>query len=109
MTISAIAAQLAPGDTAPKPAGDVASAADRRKAGAQFEAILVRQLLGKSLTAMLGSETGAAANVYGDMLTDTIAGQLTSGQGLGLGRMIATQLAPRGIRAAGPAANPPQP
>lgn len=106
MNISALAAQLAPGETAPQPAGGVSSAADRRKAGAQFEAILVRQLLGKSITSMLGSDTGAAANVYGDMLTDTLARQLSAGEGLGLGRMIATQLAPRGIRAGEPAANP---
>lgn len=67
---------------------------------AQFEAILVRQLLGKTMTKMLGSGEGAAASVYGDMLTDTMATQLTAGQGLGLGRIIARQLTPRGQIAA---------
>src|SRR5256885_11458910 len=67
----------------------------RAAVAGQFEAILVRQLLGKTMTKMLGSEEGAAANVYGDLLTETIANQLTAGQGLGLGRMIEQQLAPR--------------
>lgn len=109
MNIAAISARTTPGEIAPRPAGDAVSAAERQKAGAQFEAILVRQLLGKSLTSMLGSESGAAAHVYGDMLTDTIAQQLTSGQGLGLGRMIATQLGPRGLRTAAPVTRPTQP
>lgn len=78
-------------------------AAQRAAVGAQFEAILVRQLLGKTMTKMLGSGEGAAASVYGDMLTDTIATQLTTGPGLGLGRVIEKQLTPRGL----PATTPP--
>ena len=74
-----------------------APAEQRVAVAAQFEAILVRQLLGKTMTKMLGSGTGegAASSVYGDMLTDTLANQLTSGPGLGLGRMIQQQLTPR--------------
>jgi Rod binding domain-containing protein len=65
----------------------------------QFEAILVRQLLGPTMNSMLGKEGGAASNVYGDMLTDTFAQQLTSGGGMGLSRLLEKQLAPRAPRA----------
>jgi flagellar protein FlgJ len=78
-----------------------ASAAEQRTAVAQqFEAILVRQLLNKTMTSMLGSEkSGASANVYGDMLTDSFAQQLTAGSGLGFGKMLEKQLTPRGFSA----------
>ena len=72
-------------------------AEQRAAVGAQFEAILVRQLLGSTLTKIVGSGEGAAASVYGDMLTETMATQLTAGPGLGLGRMIEKQLTPRGV------------
>jgi Rod binding domain-containing protein len=53
------------------------------------------------MTSMLGSDkSGPAANVYGDMLTDKFAQQLTAGPGLGLGRMLEKQLTPRGLSAA---------
>lgn len=77
-----------------------APAEQRAAVAAQFEAILVRQLLGQTMTKMLGSGDGAAASVYGDMLTDTLATQLASGPGLGLGRIIERQLTPRGLPAA---------
>lgn len=79
-----------------------ASPDEQRTAVAQqFEAILVRQLLNKTMTSMLGSEkSGPAASVYGDMITDKFAQQLTAGQGLGLGRMLEKQLTPRGLSAA---------
>jgi len=68
----------------------------RKAAAAQFEAILVRQLLGKTMTSMLGGEEGGVAgSIYGDMLSDTISQQLTSGPGLGLGRFLEQQLAPK--------------
>ncbi|MEO5958830.1 MAG: hypothetical protein ABIZ49_01475 [Opitutaceae bacterium] len=74
-----------------------ASPAEQRTAvAAQFEAILVRQLLGKTMTSMLGSEGGVAGSVYGDMLSDTISQQLASGQGMGLGRYLEKQFTPRG-------------
>ena len=79
-----------------------APAEQRAAVGAQFEAILVRQLLGKTMTKMLSSDEGTAASVYGDMLTDTIATQLTAGPGLGLGRIIEKQLTPRGLPAVVP-------
>lgn len=72
-----------------------AAPAQQRKAVAgQFEAILVRQLLGKTLTGMLGSEGGAAGGIYGDLLADTLSQQLTAGRGLGIGQMIQQQITP---------------
>jgi Rod binding domain-containing protein len=47
------------------------------------------------MTSMLGKEGGAATNVYGDMITNTFAEQLTRGGGLGLSKMIQKQLTPR--------------
>jgi flagellar protein FlgJ len=88
-----------------------ASPADQRAAvGAQFEAILVRQLLGPTLTKMVSGgkeEGGVSGSVYGDMLADTMSQQLTTGQGLGLGRYLERQLAPRGIQPASGAAAAP--
>ena len=75
-------------------------AEQRAAVGAQFEAILVRQLLSKTMTKMLDSGDSAAGSVYGDLLTDTLAKQLTAGPGLGLGRMIEQQLTPRSAPAA---------
>jgi Rod binding domain-containing protein len=78
-----------------------ASPAEQRTAVAsQFEAILVRQLLGKTMSKMMGSGDSTAGSVYGDMITDTLAQSLTAGQGLGIGRMIEQQLAPRAPAAA---------
>jgi flagellar protein FlgJ len=71
----------------------------RKEVSAQFEAILVRQLLGPTMTSMLGKDGGAASNVYGDMLTDTFAQQLTRGGGFGLSRLLEKQLTPRAARA----------
>jgi peptidoglycan hydrolase FlgJ len=74
---------------------DGATPAQRKKAAAQFEAILVRQMLSDSVGSMLGGSGKTAGNMYGDMLTDVLATKLTAGQGLGLGKMIETQLTPR--------------
>jgi Rod binding domain-containing protein len=73
-----------------------ANPAEQRAAVAsQFEAIFVRQLLGKTMTSMLGSGGGAMAGVYGDLMTDAFAQQLTAGSGLGLARLLEKQLTPR--------------
>lgn len=76
-------------------------ATQRTAVAQQFEGILVRQLLGKTMTSMLGGEKGGVAgSVYGDMLADTISQQLSAGRGLGLGRFIEQQLTPPGEKAA---------
>jgi len=75
-------------------------AEQRAAVAAQFEAILVRQMLGKTITSMLGKEDGAATSVYGDLLTDTFAQKLTAGSGMGLARLLEKQLTPRGTPSA---------
>jgi flagellar protein FlgJ len=77
--------------------------AQTKQVAAQFEAILVRQMLGKSVGSMLGGDEGVAGTVYGDMMTDVLAQKLTAGGGLGLAHMIEQQLTPRGAH---PAATP---
>ncbi|MDP3068768.1 MAG: hypothetical protein Q8N18_00690 [Opitutaceae bacterium] len=80
-------------------------ATQRAAVAQQFEAVLVRQLLGKTMSSMLGGEKGGVSgSVYGDMLTDILSQKLTAGPGLGLGQMIQRQLTPRGESAAQPAA-----
>ena len=82
-------------------ARNASPAAQRSAVATQFEAILVRQLLGSTVTSMLGgAQAGAAGSVYGDMLADTISQQLSAGRGLGLGRFIEEQLTPRTAPAA---------
>ena len=78
--------------------------AQRKAVAAQFEAILVRQMLSKSVGSMLGGSDDVSGSVYGDMMTDVIAQKLTAGPGLGLGRMIEQQLTPRGSIPSAPAA-----
>lgn len=100
MNVSAIAATLptpalrATDAAAGRAAPAASDAAERKKVAGQFEAILVRQFLSQSVGSMLGGSS-VAGSVYGDMLTDALAQNLTAGPGLGLGRIIEQQLAPR--------------
>jgi len=72
-------------------------AVQRAAVAGQFEAVLVRQLLGETMKSMVGGGAGGVSgSIYGDMLADTIAQKLTAGPGLGLGRYIEKQLTPRG-------------
>lgn len=87
-------------DGAASPSAAGADAGERHKVAGQFEAVLIRQLLGPTLTKMLGTDGGAASDVYGDLLTDAVAQQLSAGQGLGLGRVIEQQLTPRAATSA---------
>jgi Rod binding domain-containing protein len=73
---------------------NASEAQQRVEVAAQFEAILMRQLLGPTMTSMLGGNGDAAGSVYGDLLTDTFSQQLTRAGGLGLGRVLQQQLAP---------------
>ncbi|MGH7944683.1 MAG: hypothetical protein ACREF9_06720, partial [Opitutaceae bacterium] len=62
---------------------------------------------GKTMTSMLGgSDSGVAGSIYGDMLADTVAQQLTAGPGLGFGRFLEKQLTPRGELVTEPAEAP---
>lgn len=99
MNVSPLQSSSAPATAAFNAAAvrNATPAAQRTAVAAQFEAILVRQLLGKTMNSMLGgAEGGAASSVYGDMLADTMAQQLSAGPGLGLSRYIEQQLTPRG-------------
>ena len=112
MNISALASTLASPVRASDPAvargpaTPADEAAQCKKVAGQFEAILVRQLLSKSVVSMLGGDD-VAGSVYGDMMTDAIAQKLTAGPGLGLGRIIEQQLSPhRAAHVATPTAQP---
>src|SRR5450432_1350838 len=70
--------------------------AQRKQVSSQFEAIMVRQMLSKSVSSMMGGSDSVAGGVYGDMMTDVLSQQLTAGRGLGLGRLLEKQLTPRG-------------
>jgi peptidoglycan hydrolase FlgJ len=79
-----------------------ATPADVKKAAGQFEAIILRQLLGPSIEPMMsgglgGSGSGSGGgggSVYGYMLTDTLCSSLGASGGLGIARMLEKQLAP---------------
>jgi Rod binding domain-containing protein len=95
---SPAAAALAAAAPASSPGADASgqvTAAQRHKAAQQFEAILVRQLLSQSVGSMMGGTGHTAGLMYGDLMTDVLAQNLTSGKGFGLGSMIEKQLTPR--------------
>jgi flagellar protein FlgJ len=90
--LASVAASQSPGASAGE--GQV-TAAQRHKAAQQFEAILVRQLLSQSVGSMMGGTGHTAGLMYGDLMTNVLAENLTAGKGLGLGGMIEKQLTPR--------------
>ena len=104
MNVSAIAARAA--TSASEAADNVSNEqklrsakspeAQRKQVSQQFEAILVRQFLSKSVGSMMGSDGDVSGSVYGDMMTDVLAQKLTAGNGFGFGRLIEKQLTPRG-------------
>jgi len=79
-----------PGSTVPNPR--------LKKACADFEAMLVKQLLA---TAHVGEseggvfETDGAGETLSDLRLDSLAGALTKGRGFGVAAMLEKQLAPR--------------
>lgn len=79
--------QLPPA-TAAQPAREAKPNEDAAKAGREFEAILVRQMLASTLR--LGDKTG-----YADMAVEALATAVTSAGGLGLGRAIEAALTAR--------------
>jgi len=88
--LTAIGAAGAPARTSP---------ADLQKASRQFEAILVRQMIGPAIEPMMsggslgGSEgSGSGGGVYAYMLTDVLSNSITQGGGLGLSGVISRQL-----------------
>ena len=71
------------------------SSEDIKKATAQVEAIILRQLLAPSIEPImsggLGGASGTGGGIYGHMLTEVLADSLAKGGGLGLGRMLEKQ------------------
>jgi Rod binding domain-containing protein len=91
MDIAAISSQLSP------VALDKADAAQNDRDPAkiarvsrQFESILLRQFLGESMKPLL--QGGPSGQVYGYMLTDNLANEISEGGGLGLAHVIQAQL-----------------
>jgi len=72
-------------------AGD-SPAAQAKVVSQQFESILLRQFLDKSVGSMMGNSAGS--DVYGYMLTDALAQSLAKGGGLGMSSILQRQLAP---------------
>jgi Rod binding domain-containing protein len=73
-------------------------AADREPAKAaaeQFEAVLVRQLLGSALKPMLGGQgeqQAPGSDIYQYMITDVVSQSVTQGGGLGIAKMLASHM-----------------
>jgi peptidoglycan hydrolase FlgJ len=79
--------------------GDAPSPADIKKAAAQFEAIIMRQLLAPSIEPLmaggLGGDGGSpGGGIYGHMMTEVLADNLAKGGGIGLGKMLEKQFSP---------------
>lgn len=77
------------------------SPADLQKASRQFEAILVRQMIGPAIEPMMSGgslggkeDSGSGVGVYAYMLTDVLSNSITQGGGLGLSAVISRQLSP---------------
>jgi peptidoglycan hydrolase FlgJ len=82
------------------------SPADVKKAAAQFEAIIMRQLLAPSIEPLmsggLGGEGAGASSgggIYGHMMTEVLADNLAKSGGIGLGKMLEKQFSPASVAA----------
>ncbi len=73
-----------------EPAVSTVKTGDLTEASQQFEAILLRQFLGESMKSLL--EGGSAGQVYGYMVTDSLADSLSKAGGMGLSSVIQAQL-----------------
>ena len=65
----------------------------------QFESVLLKQFLDKSVGSMMGS--GAGSDVYGYMLTDALSQSLAKGGGLGLSSIAGAAARPERQAAGG--------
>jgi len=70
--------------------GEAKRTEDVKRASQQFESILLRQFLSESMKSLL--ENGPSGQVYGYMLTDSLADSISKGGGLGLCSILQTQL-----------------
>ena len=77
--------------SAPEPPGKSAEApAKAAEAARQFEGILLRQFLSESMKPLL--QGGSGGQVYGYLLTESLASSLVKGGGLGLSSILQAQL-----------------
>jgi peptidoglycan hydrolase FlgJ len=79
------------------------TAAEIKKAASQFEAIIMRQLLSPAIEPLMsgglgGSSDSGGGGVYGYMMTDVLAENLSKGGGMGLAEMLEKQLSPRSAK-----------
>jgi flagellar protein FlgJ len=79
-----------PAANRPEPAALPQEPGKLAEASRQFESIMLRQFLGESMKGLLNS--GPSSQVYGYLLTDTLADSLSKGGGLGLASVIQAQL-----------------
>ena len=108
--VSSVPLAPATHDLAALKRGNLSPAEQTAAVSSQFEAILLRQFLQDSIGSMMGGSAGdASGNVYGYMLTDSLAQKLSEGAGMGLAPLIARQLTPRGTPAAATLKHPAQP
>jgi peptidoglycan hydrolase FlgJ len=82
------------------------SPADIKKAAAQFEAIIMRQLLAPSIEPLMSGGLGGGAEgassgggIYGHMMTEVLADNLAQSGGIGLGKMLEKQFSPASVAA----------
>ena len=73
------------------------AASPAKGASQQFEAILVRQLLGEAMKPMMGTAEDAAPghDIYQYMVTDIVSQSVAQGGGLGIAKMLEKQLEPK--------------
>jgi peptidoglycan hydrolase FlgJ len=84
MNIPPISPVAQPGAPASPPAADPAT-----KVAQNFEAILLRQFLSESMKPLL--EGGPGGQVYGYLLTETLADSMSKAGGLGLSSILQSQ------------------
>ena len=94
MDITAITSQLRPTGLEHADASNgKPDPAKLAKVSRQFESILLRQMLGESMKPLL--QAGPSGQVYGYMMTDALATQISEAGGLGLAHVIQAQISPK--------------
>lgn len=103
MDISAIAALAGPmgGSLSAELRAAHTPAQQRKVVAGQFEAIMLREMLSKSVGEMMGGDDSPSGSIYGYMITDTLSQKLAEGGGMGLAGIIEQQLTPAGENAHG--------
>ncbi len=70
-----------------------------RRACAQFEAIFLRQILKQAHLDRVAGQSDEGANLYGDLVIESLADAVAKGGGLGLAETLYRQLAPENAQA----------